>query len=519
MSTNKKIAKSAGVIGLATLLSRFLGLIRDTVIARFFGTAMYAEAFVVAWRLPNLLRDLVGEGATNAAFVPVLTEQKTKYGDKEFWHLSNILLNVMILVLFVLTVLGMFFSPQLVRLIAPGFASQPDKLNITINLARVIFPYLFLVGLSAYGMGVLNSLGHFATPAFGMSILNLVIIISAVMLGENIAGIALGILLGGVLQLAIQIPPLMKLGFRLEKKIEFRHPAARRIGILLIPRTIGASIYQINVFVSTIMASLSGIVGQGAVAALYYANRVMQLPLAIFGIALAQAALPSMSMQYANNDIVNLKKTTNFSLRAILFVLVPSTVGLLVLSRPITNVLFERGHFTSYSTAITSNALFFYAFGLVASGAIKVLVNTFFSMQDTKTPVKIGAISLVVNVVLNVALMYPLKAGGLALANSVAATGNFFMLFFALEKRLGSLDTKILISSFLKFLVGSIIMGLGCYFLWLKLSSLLNMHTFLIKAAVLTGCIGFGIFVYVVMCFLLKVSEVKELLAWILRKK
>ena len=511
MSTNKSIVKSAGVIGLATTLSRILGFIRDIVIARFFGTGSIAQAFVVAFRIPNLLRDLVGEGATNAAFVPVFTEELTKKGKGDFFRLAQVVLNLMFLALLTLTILGIIFSPAIVRLIAPGFFADKEKFQLTITLTRIMFPFLLLVGLWAFAMGALNTMGHFATPAFGSCALNLMMIICAAWFGENVFGLTSGVLIGGTIQLLMQFPPLYMRGWRFRLTRAFRHPQAKRIGILLIPRALGTCAYQVNIFVSTALASLSSIVGEGGVAAIYYANRVWQLPLAIFGIALAQAALPTMSRHVSLNDMGKLKDTLLFSLRILFFVLIPSSVGLMVLGRPITKVLFERGAFTAYSTSITQDALFFYAIGLVACGGVKVLVNAFYSINDTRTPVKIAVVSVVLNIVLNAILMWPLKLGGLALAASISAIVNFAALFIMLEKRLGDFGIKQLVDSFVRVSLASVAMAI---ILQILSSKYTHITVFGLSVMILSG-----LAVFILAAVLFRVNEMKEIVVWITRKR
>ena len=507
----RTLIKSTGIIGLATAISRMLGFVRDIVIANFFGTAMYAQAFVVAFRIPNLLRDLVGEGATNAAFVPVLTEELTKKGKPEFFKLAQVILNILLSVLIILTIFGILASPVIIRLIAPGFSIDKEKFQITVTLTRFLFPFLVLVGLWAYAMAVLNSLGYFAAPAFGPCILNLSVIFCAMWFGENVFGLASGVLAGGVLQLFMQFPALYSSGWKLKLTREFTHPQAKKVGMLLVPRALGACVYQVNVFISTILASLSGIVGEGAVAALYYANRVWQLPLAVFGIALAQAALPTMSRHMASNDMGKLKDTLLFSLRILFFILIPSSIGLMVLSNPITKVLFERGVFTAYSTQITAGALFFYAIGLVACGGIKVLVNAFYSMHDTMTPVRTAAISVILNIILNIVLMIPLKLGGLALATSISAIFNFIILYLLLEKKIGDFNTKTIADSFFRVLLASIFMGI---ILKVMAMNHPNFSFFGLFTAILTG-----IATFVLASFLFGVRESREFLTWITKKK
>lgn len=509
--SKKKLLKSTGIIGLATSISRVLGFIRDIVIANFFGTALYAQAFVVAFRIPNLLRDLVGEGATNAAVVPVLTEELTKKGKNDFFKLAQVLFNILLVVLVVLTILGILASPLIIRLIAPGFSIDKEKFDTTVALTRILFPFLILVGLWAYAMGVLNSLGHFALPAFGPSLLNLSMILCAMWFGENIFGLATGVLVGGMLQLVIQFPPLYLNGWTMKFTREFSHPQAKKVGILLIPRALGACVYQVNVFISTILASLSSIVGDGAVAALYYANRVWQLPLAIFGIALAQAVLPTMSRHVALNDTDKLKETLSFSLKVLFFILIPSSVGLIVLRTPITKVLFQRGAFTSYSTYITSDALLFYAIGLVACGGIKILVSAFYSMHDTTTPVKTAIASLVLNIILNLALMWPMKVGGLALATSISATFNFIALYILLRRRLGDFGTKDAADSLVRVASASVIMGIILKFLAICFPHFTFLSLF--------GIIATGIATFVLFSHIFNVREMKDALAWITKKR
>ncbi|MDD5427967.1 MAG: murein biosynthesis integral membrane protein MurJ [Candidatus Omnitrophica bacterium] len=509
--SKKNLIRSTGVIGFATATSRVLGFVRDIVIARFFGTAIFAQAFVIAFRIPNLLRDLVGEGAANSAIVPVLTDELTKKGKKDFFQLAQVILNIMFVVLLVLTVAGVLLSPLIVRLIAPGFSADIEKFEITVKLTRILFPFLILVGLWAYAMGVLNSLRSFAAPAFGPSIMNLSMILCAVWFGENIFGLAAGVLAGGFLQLAIQFPPLYANGWRPRLTAEFSHPQAKKIGLLLIPRSLGACVYQVNVFISTILASLSAIAGEGAVAALYYANRVWQLPLAIFGIALAQALLPMMSRHVALNEHDKLKDTLLFSLNVLFFILVPSSVGLIVFREPIIRVLFERGAFTAYSTEITSIALLFYAVGLVACGGIKVLVNTFYSMHDTMTPVKTALGSLLLNVVLSVILMFPMKLGGLALAASASAVFNFFALYILLSRRLGDFGTRAVIDSFIRVTLASIVMAIALQIVVIRAVN----FTFL----TLAGSIIMGITVFLSASYIFGVKEMKDLLLWISKRK
>lgn len=506
-----KLIRSGGIIALATAMSRVLGFFRDIVIANFFGTAIYAQAFVVAFRIPNLLRDLVGEGAANAAFVPVFTDELSKKGKADLFKLAQVIFNILFWVLAGLTLAGILASPFIVKLIAPGFVADSEKFATTVVLTRVIFPFLMLVGLWAYAMGLLNTFGYFAAPAFGPCLLNLAMICCAAWFGENVFGLATGVLAGGVLQMAVQMPSLYRIGWRPRLTTGFSHPQAKKIGLLMVPRALGACVYQVNVFISTILASFSHIVGEGAVAALYYANRVWQLPLAIFGIALAQAALPTMSQHVASNDTEKLRQTLSFSLSTVFFILVPATAGLMVLAAPITRVLFERGLFTSYSTAITASALFFYALGLVAHGGTKVIVSAFYSLHDTATPLKTALGALALNIAVSLALMWPLKVGGLAAATSAAGILNFLVLYALLARRIGDFGTRRIVDSFVRCLGASLVMAVA-----LKALVAINPH---MGAVTLLTFIGLSIAVFLAAAYVFKAEELRSFIAWASKRR
>jgi len=510
---HQAIIKSAGIIGIATFCSRLLGFLRDLVIARLFGVYVYAQAFVIAFRIPNLFRDLVGEGATNAAFVPVFSEYAVKHSKEEFWELANVVLNLLLVIVSAITILGIIFSPFIVRLIAPGFVADPEKLATTIKLNRIIFPYIILVSLAAYAMGILNTLRHFSVPAFAPCLLNISIIVFALLFGEGIKGLATGVLVGGFLQLAIQVPVLYKKGFRLRLFKRFRHPAAKTIGLLMVPRMFSSCLYQLNNFVDSIFGSLGFIVGEGGVAVLYFAYRLIQFPLGIFSASLSQAILPIFSTQALEDSRAKLSETLSFSLRMLFFVMLPASVGFMVLSRPIIATLFEGGRFDAYSTQLTANALFFYSIGLCAYGATKILQSCFFALKDTVTPAKVSFLALIINIVLNTVLMFPLKLNGLALATSLSGIISFLVLFFILKAKLGFLKTGILAGSFRRILLSSICMGGVCYFL--SRDKILFGEGVLAKAVNLGVPLISGLVAYFIFCFIFRVQETQELLKWL----
>jgi len=511
MSTHKSIAKSAAVIGLGTFCSRILGLLRDMVIAALFGVYAYADAFVIAFRIPNLFRDLLGEGAANAALVPVFSEYSVKHTKEEFWELANTLLNLLLVILAGITLLGIIFSPLLVRMFAPGFIYEPEKLSLTIALNRIIFPYCLLICLAAYCMAVLNSLKHFSVPAFAPCLLNISIIICAIVFGEGITGLALGVLLGGLLQLAVQVPVLYKKGFRPKLFRSFRHPAAGTVGRLMLPRLLSSGIYQLNNVVDSAFGSLAFIVGEGGVAVLYYAYRLIQFPLGVFSNSLFQAILPTFSVQALESDFKELKATLSFGLRSIFFLMLPASAGLIVLSKPIVKVIYERGKFDVYSAQMTSDVLVFYSLGLAAYAAVKVLQACFFALKDTYTPTKVSAWGLGMNIVLNTALIFPFKISGVALATSLSGLATCVILFVILDKRLQSLERREILSSFLRSLAASVAMAGVCI---LVIRRLPMGEGIMQQAVYLAALIIASAASYMGFCFILGVKESRELYKW-----
>ncbi|MBU0683394.1 MAG: murein biosynthesis integral membrane protein MurJ, partial [Candidatus Omnitrophica bacterium] len=323
--------------------------------------------------------------------------------------------------------------------------------------------------------------------------------------------------IGGALEVALQIVPLKKRGFSFGKGFCLVHPVAKRIGVLLLPRMVGTAVYQLSVLIDTVLASLAWIVGSGGVAALYYSNRLVQLPLAVFGISLATAALPKMSKEVAVKDMEKLKKTVSFALKTVFTVMVPAAIGLVILARPIIRILFQRGEFTEYSTMITSDALFFYSFGLFAYAGIKILVNTYYSMGDTRTPVKTAAVSLLINLGLNLALMYPLKIGGLALATSIAATANFVILYVILTKRIGSINGAGILKTFIKICVAGLIMAVIIFVLremCLQITGLSSCKMFLRLIMIVFA----GSVVYITAAYVIGVEGVRKMIRIALRR-
>jgi len=504
--------RSTSVISTGTLTSRILGFLRDVLLAKVLGTGFRADALFVAFRIPNLLRNFVGEGATNSAVVPVFSEYLAKKEKQEFWQFISVVLVIALVVLSVLTLLGILLAPFIVRLIAPGFMADSDKLAMTIQLTKIIFPYLIFIGLTAYSMAILYTFRSFTAPAFSPCLLNISIIASALIssryLEEPVYGLAVGIVIGGILQLLVQMPSLLKVGIKFQWPKTLRHPGAIRVGKLLVPRLIGAGVYQFTVLIDTFCASLSFIVGAGGISAIYYSNRIIQFPMGVFTIALASAVLPTLSGFATNGQLDQMKRTIIFSLESIFFVMLPTSVIMMLLAGPIIRLLFERGEFNQYSTTITSSALLFYAIGLFSFGGIKILVTAFHSLQDTKTPVKIAALCLAINAALNFILMGPMKIAGIALASSIAATIDFLLLFYLFRKKIGKFGIGVR-SFLLKIISASLVVAILVKLSWTYLAIPFEV----VKLFV----IGAGAYiVYGFLCFQLKVDQAKKVCHWVM---
>ncbi|UCD80537.1 MAG: murein biosynthesis integral membrane protein MurJ [Desulfobacterales bacterium] len=459
MSENSRVVKAAGVVGAATLLSRILGFIRDAVIAWYFGAGFSSDAFIAAFRIPNLLRRLFAEGSLSSAFIPIFTDVIVNKGRREAFQMARSGFRLLCLILIFIAVGGILLAPLIVRFIAPGF--ETEKLSITVTLTRLMFPYIIFIGLTALCMGILNVLGNFATPALAPALLNIAIIGSVLFIAPSLStpvlGLATGVLIGGMLQLALQLPALIRKGFRIWGKSRWIHPALKRVGSLIPPVILGGAVYQINIVAGTLLGSL---LSEGSVTYLYFADRLVQFPLGIFAIAAATAVLPSLSRQAAARQIYDLRNTFALSLRLVFFISIPATVGLIVLREPIVALLFQRGEFNAVATQLTARALLYYSLGLWAFSAVKIVTAVFFALQDTRTPVMIAVISIVANIILGVALMKPFAHGGLALATSLASVLNLVLLVRALRIKLGSLGWKSIALSACQTLISSVAMGL-----------------------------------------------------------
>jgi len=426
--------KSTAVVGGLTLISRILGFIRDVVIAYVFGASTSTDAFFVAFKIPNFMRRLFGEGAFSQAFIPVISEYKTQRSQAEVKHLVDHVASHLGGVLLLVTVIGIVIAPLLVLIFAPGFFQNKEKYDLTVAMLQITFPYLLFIALTAFAGAVLNTYGRFAVPALTPVLLNVCLIGAAVWIAPSleqpVMALAYAVFFAGIIQLAFQLPFLHRLHLLPKPRFKRHHEGVSRIYRLMLPALFGVSVSQINLLIDTLMASF---LVTGSISWLYYSDRLMEFPLAIFGLALATVMLPDLSKSVARGDMQTYSKTLDWALRWLFLIVIPSMLGLIVLAAPILTTLFHNGEFSGDDVIRTSHSLIAYSVGLIGFVLIKVLASGFYSRQDTRTPVKIAVIAMVANMVLNLILIWPLAHAGLALATSLAALLNAGLLYRGLR--------------------------------------------------------------------------------------
>ena len=444
--------RAAGIVGLAVLCSRVLGLAREQIFAALFGGGRVMDAFTIAFRIPNLLRDLIAEGALSTAFVTVFTRTAAIEGDAAAWQLANKVATLAVVTLSAITLLGIAFAPWLVAALAPGF--DPAKAALTVTLTRVMYPFILLVSLAALVMGMLNSRGVFGIPAMASSFFNLGSIIAGVAIGywldpdfgqRAILGLAIGTLIGGALQLLVQLPSLRGVGYRYRADFSWRDPGVRAILRLMGPSVIAASTTQVNVLVNSVFASE---LGDGPTFWLTVAFRLMQLPLGIFGVALGTVALPLLTRMAAAGNMAGFRAELARGMRLAFLMTIPASIGLIVLAEPIISVLYQHRRFGAYETAQSAGALRYYAIGLCGYAALKVLVNAFYALDRRKTPMLVSFIAVALNLALNWIFTRELGWGhrGLAFSTACVATSNFLILYFLMRSHLGRLESRAMLA-------------------------------------------------------------------------
>jgi len=518
---SESVVRSAGVVSMAVFMSRVTGLLRESIMARLFGAGLIYDAFMLGFRIPNLTRDLFAEGALSSAFVPTFTDYLTNRGKQEAARLANLVATALILVVGTVCALGVIFAPQLVHLLAPGFAAVPGKFELAVRMTRTMFPFLLLVALAAQAMGVLNSCNKFGVPAMASTFFNLGSVGFGITLGvwlgpllrlSRIEGMAIGVVLGGALQLVWQLPSLYHLGFRFRVAFDWKHPGLARIFGLMVPAILGNAAVQINVMVNTNFASsvsdpVRGL--DGPVSWLGYAFRFMQLPLGLFGVAMASATLPSISRSAAAGNMDEFRRTLSKSLGMVFLLTLPSSVGLAVLGKSIIGAIYQGGRFQLYDTQQTALALSCYSIGLSGYAALKVLNPAFYALGDARTPMLISLGSILVNfATADMMIRFSgLGHAGLALSTSAVALFGFFLLFEILRRRIGGVHGRALAAGIGKVLLASLAMAavtaLSSHFMehWLGVSQIGRLGDLMVSIPV-----GLGVF-YVV-CRILGVNEI-----------
>lgn len=520
-------------MSLAVALSRVTGLVREIVFAGLFGAGMAYDAFAAAYRIPNLLRDLLAEGALSAAFVATYSKTLARSGTAEARSLSNRVTTLLVPLVAAICCAGIAFAPGIVDRIFPGYAAIEGKQELTVLLTRVMMPFLLFIALSAKATGVLNSHGRFGIPALSSAFFNLTSVGAGLALGflagpvlgfDPIVGMAIGTLLGGTVQYLSQIPSVRATGLRFRADLKLRDPGVQQVLRLMGPAAIGAAAVQVNVMVNSIFASrvtdASGVIVNGPVSWLGYSFRFLQLPLGLFGIALASATLPVIAREVGRGRMDEFRETLSRSLGLVLLLTIPSAAGLLVLSRPLVGAVYERGQFTAFDTEQTALALCFYSLGLVGYASTKVLAPAFYALNNVRTPMLVSLASIVLNYTLNKVMIDHLGLGhwALALSTSLVASLNSALLLAAMRTRLGGIGGRRLLRTGLRILAASALMGVCCWACLLVVEATAGQGTFMGRLAALGLCIPTGVVVLYALCRRMHVSELELVRQAILRR-
>lgn len=524
MSDDKKLnTKASGVIAVAVMCSRVLGLVREVLFNALFGTT-WMGVFTVAFRIPNLLRDLFAEGALSTAFVTVFSQKIEKEGVDSAWALASKMMTLAAVFMSAVSLTGILLAKPLVGILAWGF--DPKFQAMTVLLTQIMFPFILLVSLAALVMGMLNSRNVFGVPALASSFFNIGSIAGGALLGwwidpkfgeKALIGLAVGTLLGGFLQFAVQLPSLRRVGFRFRPDFRWRDPGIGRILAIMVPSAIAASAVQVNVLINTNFATF---LGPASVAWLNSAFRLMQLPIGVFGVAVATITLPVVSRIAANADRSQFGPTLGRAMRLAVFLTLPSAVGLYFLANPIIGLIYEHLEFTSHDTLQTGLALQFYAIGLVFYSGIKVLSPAFYAIDKKWTPMTVSFAAIGLNAALNYLFIFKLGFGhrGLALSTTISATANFLLLYLLMRPHAQTLETGRLFSTILRCGLASAVLGSVCLAGAHFGASWLLGGEFWLKAVALFGTIGVAGLAYFAVCFLLRVEEVREAVRIVMRK-
>ena len=504
--------RNAGIVLAATFASRILGYVRDMLIAWSFGAGLYADAFIVAFRLPNLFRRLVGEGALGMAFIPVFHAYARRRGREAAVDLAVVALHRLTLLLSVVVIVSLFSAPLMVRVLAPGFAASQELVALTVGLIRIMMPYLLLVGLVALSMGILNAMGHFTAPALAPAVLN-VAMIAAIGVGVwvtpsaslQVGILAAGVLAGGFLQLMLQVPALQRKGVALWPPRRLEAGVFKQFGRTALPVLLGGATYQVNVLLGTLLASF---LAAGSVSYLFYADRLVQFPLGLFAVSAVTVMMPDLSRQAAARQLTVLKETLRQALRLVGFVIVPAMVGLIVLREPIVSILFERGAFSSDSARLTADALLWYGVGLWAYAAVRLLLAVFYALQDAFQPLMAAVAGVALNLAAGAGLMPFMGHSGIALAASLAAILNVVLLVILLRRRIGPLGLRSMTPAAARIGGCTCVMGLGVHGLQALTAPAVGSGTAL-AVGHLAVCIAAGLGIYGGAAYLCRSPELR----------
>jgi putative peptidoglycan lipid II flippase len=518
----ERLARSAGLIGAATLASRVLGMVRDSVFAKMFGATPAMDAFNMATRIPNLLRDLFAEGAMSAAFVPTFTRYVTQHGKEAGWRLGSQVVNALLIITGALVLLGIVFADPFMHFYAGKFAAVPGKLELTTQLTRVTMPFLALVAIAAAYMGMLNALRRFFMPSLSPAVFNVAMIATGLVLHPvftnlgwpPIMSLAVGTLVGGLAQAVIQIPTLRREGYRHQWVLDPSDRGLREVLLLMGPGTLGVAAAQINLFVNSQLASSQ----DGAVSWLNYAFRLMYMPIGIFGVSVATAAVPELARHAARGAHGDMRTTLSSGLRLMLMLSVPSFVGLVALAGPIVELFFQRGEFVARDTRMVASALLLYSPGLVGYSIVKLASPTFYALRDARTPVIVSVVTVLSNLALNLWLVRIMQFQGLALGTAIAANINAGLLLFLLSKRIGGLDTARVMRSFVKISIASAVMGVMAWWTEAWLHGLFPGQWIAPRALRVGGSIGVAMAVLAVMATVLRIEEFRQAMGRVLKK-
>ncbi|NLW23996.1 MAG: murein biosynthesis integral membrane protein MurJ [Clostridia bacterium] len=503
------IAHAAGLIMIAMILSRIFGYVRDVVIYTHFGQDFRTDAYNAAFSIPDFLYYLLVGGALSSAFIPVFSSYVATGKEEEGWQVASTIINLVIILMFIGIGLGLIYTPFLIKLLVPGFTEEGFWL--TVLLTRVMFAQSFFMALNGISQGILHSYKHFFAPALGSVLYNLGIIVIGIILVDKlgILGFSLGVVMGAMLNFIVQIPALLKIGLRYKPIINLRHPGVKKILVLILPVLIGLSVTHFNLFVNQYLGSS---LPQGMISALRAAQRIMQLPIGVFAIAVALAVFPTLTGQAARKEMKEFKSTISMGVRTVVFITLPAAVGLIALREPIVRAMFQQGQFTVANTEATASALLFYSLGLIGYSAQQVLNRAFYALQDTKTPVTIGIITIVLNIILNFMLIEPLGHRGLALAYSLAGLANMVLLLYYLRNKIGNIDGKNMLYSFTKTLLASLLMGVVVFYTAQLIEFNFDIQNKLVQIGEVLLAIAVGGLTYSILVTALKMQEAS--MAW-----